>query len=141
MKKFLGIFAIVFAMFTALPASAQSASSSDPFGNQPPITQKNIDEFLKIYEDVVVATQNNKNPTGSFKVVGWDMMRGAYIMSKVGVGMTMLGPESDAVKQSKLGAIPKQTIPSDAELDLIKKNKPRFDAIDAKHGWDPFKAP
>ena len=134
-------FALILTVLASFPASAQTSNPNDPFAGQPSITQQDIDNFLKIYEKTVVAIQNKGNPVGSFGMVNWDMIRGTYIMSKVSVGMMLLGPELEETKKSKSATVPKYFVPSDAELELIKKNKPKFDALDAKHGWDPFSMP
>lgn len=124
-------------LFSTLPVFAQTVDTVDVFAGQAPLSQQDMDNFVKIYEDLVMAINNRQNYIPLFDSVGWEIDRGAFVMAKISYGRIMLDPA--LADPGALNQIPESFKPADTELELIKENLARLEEIDAKHGWDKLR--
>lgn len=121
-------------LFSALPVLAQTGDTGDIFAEQAPLSQQDMDNFVKIYEDLVMSINNRQNYLPLFDSVGWEIDRGAFVMAKISYGRIML--DSTLADPEALRQVSHSFKPSETELELIKENVYRLEEIDVKHGWD-----
>ena len=125
MKKFLWMLAVIL-LLTSVNVSTALAEE-DIFAGEPPLTQTDIDNYLKLGPEALKAVENNDIPGLSriLKPTGIDQMRAYFFYTKISCGYVMLiAPD---MVDSLLSSIPPSGMPNEAELALIEKN---LDAID-----------
>lgn len=126
MRKFLWILALLL-LVAGMNVSAAMAEE-DVFAGQPPLTQTDIDNYLKLGPDALRAVENNdiSGLSRILKPTGIDQMRAYFFYTKISCGYVLLiAPDMAA---DLLSSIPPSGMPNEAELALIEKN---LDAINS----------
>lgn len=135
-KVILSLALILTTCLCAVPASmAQSndhaAMMEAVFAEEPPLTQTDIDNFLKIGPDMVKAALANDTASAAkaLKQVNWTETRGSYITAKISNAYAIqLNPEM-ARSMLESAGMPKFLLPTDSELALVQSNIAALDKI------------
>lgn len=139
LKRSLSVLSLVL-LLSAVPALAQSEASDEispeiiaALKNEPPLTQADIDTFIKIMPEMSKAAE--KDPAQAVKIyekAGLTENRFGLIFSKVTLGMFVA---SGIPKETLTSGqdVPEVLVPSDAEIELIKKN---LEALEKAFGTD-----
>ena len=128
-KKYVLAALALIVMLTAVPALAQSEAADDltpeiiaALKKEPPLSQADIDTFIRIMPEMSKVAE--KDPAEAVKIyekAGLTENRFGLIFSKVTLGMFVAGgiPKEALVSGQD---VPEVLVPSDAEVELIKKN-------------------
>jgi len=125
---FFAVLALI-VMFTAVPASAQPGGADEitpeiieALKKEPPLTQADIDTFIKIMPEMSQAAA--KDPAVAVKIyqeAGLTENRFGLIFSRVTLGLLIA---SGIPRETLLSGqdVPEVLMPGDSELDLISRN-------------------
>lgn len=105
-------------------AEAVVVDPADPFANQSPITQVDVDAYIKAIPQITASMGDEAKLMEIYKEAGWDEWRGAYVISKVGTAYAIsMAPEQ---ADMMTGQLPASLKPSKDELDLVSKAKDKI---------------
>ena len=92
--------------------------------NQPPFTETELNLFLNDYPKLKTMTEEERIPYLINQ--GWTGPRFSYVLLKTGICHEILqrGGGKDVINQ-----LPKELRPQKGELELVKKNKSKFDSF------------
>lgn len=100
-------------------AEAVVVDPADPFANQSPITQADVDAYIKAIPQITANMGDEAKLLAIYKEAGWDEWRGAYVLSKVGTAYAIsMAPDQASMMT---GQLPASLKPSQAEIDLVSK--------------------
>lgn len=139
-KKGFAILALVLVIalsaFTSAPAATikMTEELTAAFANEPPLTAEEVEVFIAHLPEFMAAGQDPAEDA-VMKVaapLGWSDVRTAYISTKVGIGYTMLLDPQSIQGLVEMELIPAASVPTPAELELIKQRQSALDAVFAK---------
>ena len=125
-KKLLLVFGLMLALSVAPMAMAQMPTTEAEviaaFGKEGPLTQKDIDGYLKVMPKAQEAAADPTKAANLYKDAGFTEIRGAYVGAKMGMAMmaVQMGDQADAVMTQN--NVPDVLKPSKDEIELVKKN-------------------
>lgn len=133
------IFTLVLILTTCLCAAPASMAQSNDydamletvFADEPPLTQVDIDNFIKIGPDMVQAANANSiaNAAKTLQQVDWTEKRGSYVTAKICNAYAIyLSPEM-AKSMLENAGMPEFLLPTDSEMALVQKNIEALDKI------------
>lgn len=132
-KKIVPALALVLSLaLLAVSAPAQAQLFADEeeakqaFAKEKPLTQADIDLFIKMAPRVF-ATENPNEGAKFFKEAGLTDTRGAYIMTKVSLAMMQIEGESNSA--NIMAGVPEPMRPTKAEMELVTKNRAALDKV------------
>ena len=116
---------LTLALMAAAPALqaqifADEEEAKKAFTAEQPLTQADIDTFIKIAPQVF-ADDNPAAASKIFKAAGLTDSRGAYIMTKVSLSMMQF--EADEDSTGIINSVPEPMRPTPTEMALVKKNQ------------------
>ena len=128
LKRSLSVLSLLL-LLSAVPAPAQSGEADEitpeiieALKKEPPLTQADLDTFIRIMPEMSRAAE--KDPSQAVKIyekAGFTENRFGLIFSKATLGMFMAsGISREALMSGQ--DVPEVLMPSDAEVELIKKN-------------------
>lgn len=128
-KSILILAFMLVACLCAAPATmAQTANEAAMIeamlSKEPPLTQADIDNFIKIGPDMVKAASANDVAKAAevLKQVGWSETRGSFVTAKISNAYAMnLNPEM-AKSLLESASMPAILMPTDSEMALVQKN-------------------
>jgi len=126
LKKLLLVIGLMAALSVAPMAMAQvpatEAEALAAFAKEGPLTQKDIDNYLKVLPKAQEMAADQAKAAGVLKDAGFTEVRGAYVGAKMGIAMMMvqLGDQADAVLSQQ--QVPDVLKPSKDEVELVSKN-------------------
>ena len=126
LKKLMLVFGLMLALSAAPIAMAQmpanEAEALAAFAKEGPLTQKDIDNYLKVLPKAQEMSADQTKAAAILKDAGFTEIRGAYVGAKVGIAMMMaqLGDQADAMLAQQ--QVPDVLKPSKEEVDLVGKN-------------------
>lgn len=107
---------------TAVEESGYDAA--DPFKNQAPITQADVDTYIKVIPQITASAGDEAKLMAIYKDAGWDEWRGAYVLSKVGTAYAIsMSPDYAEMMTAQL---PDSLKPSQAEIDMVAKSQDKI---------------
>lgn len=126
----------IFACFCLAPlALAQTATDAAlieaVFSKEPPLTQQDINTFIKIGPEMIKAASANDvgAATAALQKANWTEARGSYVTAKVSNAYAMnLNPEM-AKSMLESAGMPSILLPTPAELELVKNNMDKLDKV------------
>lgn len=128
MKKILS--GLVIALCLALVYGCDN--NADPFAKiAAPITQAQVDAYVKAIPQLVDNQGNNNRLQKIYTEIGGTDIKGAYVVAKISAAYAIV--EMPAQKDSILSQFPESVWPSDAEIDLVTKNKDKIFQAMMKH--------
>lgn len=92
---------------------------ADPFANQAPITQADVDAYIKAIPQITASMGDEAKLREIYEEAGWDEWRGAYVLSKVGTAYAISAAPEQA--EMMIGQLPASLKPSQDEIDLVAK--------------------
>jgi len=123
-KKLLLVFGLMVALSVAPMAMAQmpttEAEVMAAFEKEGPLTQKDIDGYLKILPKAQEAAADPTKAANLYKDAGFTDIRGAYVGAKMGTAMmaVQMGDQAEAA----MAQVPAVLKPTKDEIELVKKN-------------------
>ena len=112
-----------YALAQTADAEAENAKLMAAFANEGPLTETDIQTFIKIAPALLEAVDANDETRGLklMEEAGWGEIRGAYVTSKIGNGYMMLTDAEDAQTLFELVEMPASLIPGESEMAVITK--------------------
>ena len=110
----------------AVSASAQMSGQQIPpevaaaLEKETPLTQADVDVYLQFLPQMNEMMANPAGITDFYTKAGWSEVRFSYVMTKVGLGLALVNGAT--AQQLEMDQLPKVLHPSEAELELIRKN-------------------
>ncbi|MDR2946919.1 MAG: hypothetical protein LBV79_09255, partial [Candidatus Adiutrix sp.] len=127
-KKLLLVLGLMAALSVAPMALAQAptteAEMMAAFDKEGPLTQKDIDAYIKIMPKAQEAATDPAKAANLYKDAGLTDIRGAYVVGKVSIAMmvTQLADQAQIDQVLSQPQIPASMKPSADEVALVKKN-------------------
>lgn len=113
--------------FAQMPGAGQIPPEMvEAFAKEKPLTQADVDAYIKMMPELAKAGGNPEAATKVYKDAGLSEIRFSYIMTKVSLGMS-LGMGMTA-EQLGLGDMPEAILPNKEEIELVKKNQEKVQA-------------
>lgn len=112
-------------------SNAYDAMIEAAFAEEAPLTQADIDKFLKIGPEMVKAAIANdiNSATKVLQQVDWTETRGSYVTAKISNAYAInLNPEA-ARSMLKSAGMPELLLPTDSEMALVQKNIAALDQV------------
>ena len=128
----LAVFTVLFYAFEA-HAIGITPEMAAAFAKEPPLTQKDINAFIKFAPEMQLKDDGTVN-TSPITRAGLSEMRGSYVMIKLPFAYAMAADPDQGAMLMQLTQAPASLKPSTAEINLIKKN---FDALSKAMGVPP----
>jgi|GEM_PF-2177710 len=112
-------------------AQAPAAGTLPPevaaaLAKEKPLTQADIDAYLKILPQLGAVAQDNSAVAKLYQDAGFTELRFNYAVGKIGLGMALAAGATN--EQMGMEQIPEVLRPSDAEVALVKKNIDKLQA-------------
>lgn len=127
--------AVIFCVTTNTAVMAQQPSTMEEvetaFAKEKPLTQTDIDTFIKIGPQMVQLSQTN-DIVAAEKIIreaGWSEIRGSYITAKISNAYAMNADPEFAQMIMEAAGMPQILLPTDAELKLVADNMDKLEAI------------
>ena len=100
-------------------ADQVAVDPADPFANQGPISQADVDAYIKAIPQITASAGDEAKLMAIYKEAGWDEWRGAYVISKVGTAyaISMAPAQADMMTAQ----LPASLKPTQAEIDMVAK--------------------
>lgn len=99
--------------------AAAEFDAADPFKNQAPITQADVDAYIKAIPQITASAGDEAKLMNIYKEAGWDEWRGAYVISKVGTAYAIsMAPDHAEMMTAQL---PDSLKPNKDEIDMVAK--------------------
>lgn len=102
------------------PASEKEMLAA--FEKEGPLTQKDIDGYLKLIPKAQDAAADPAKAAALYKEAGFTEVRGNYVGTKMGIAMMMIDMGDNANAVLDENQIPKILRPTTDEVALVKKN-------------------
>lgn len=104
-------------------SEAENAKLMAAFAKEGPLTEADLQTFIKIAPVLLEAVDANDEALGLklMEGAGWGEIRGAYVTSKIGNGYMMLTDAENAQILFDLVEMPEFLIPGPKEITLINK--------------------
>jgi len=103
---------------------AVSAEAAAALAKEPPLTQTDVDTYLRIWPKLALMQEDDTAVDSLLKDAGWSRYRATYVINKI-LFAQPLAQGADPLLVKALG-LPPSLYPSDADVALVKKN---LDAI------------
>lgn len=139
-KTVLSLACAIIVCLCAVPAMAQLggdfAALESALANEPPITQQDIDTFVKIGPDMVKAATANDQAKAAELLgqAGWSEIRGSYVTAKISNAYAISLYPDMATSMLRDAGMPEVLMPTEAELKLVQQNRATLDAVFAPVG-------
>ena len=127
--------AVIFCVTANTTALAQQPATMEEveaaFAKEKPITQADIDTFIKIGPQMVQASQSNDIAAAEkiIKDAGWSEIRGSYVTAKISNAYAMNANPEFAQMIMEAAGMPQILLPSPAELKLVADSMDELGAI------------
>lgn len=135
-KVMLSLAAALFICFCLTPfAMAQTANEAAlleaVFAKEPPLTQKDIDMFIKIGPDMVKAASANDvgAATAALQKASWTEARGSYVTAKISNAYAMSLSPDMAKSMLESAGMPSILLPTADELKLVQNNMDKLTEV------------
>lgn len=132
-KSILTLILVLAACLGAAPAvmaqaSVDTAMFEAVFAKEPPITQTDIDNFIKItpYMTQNASVNDIAKIMEIFEQAGWTEIRASYVSAKT-INAYAINKDPEARSLMESAGIPSILMPTDAEMALVLKN---FETLD-----------
>lgn len=109
------------AIEAAAGAEEAAVEPADPFANQSPITQTDIDAYIKVIPQIIASAGDEAKLMAVYDEVGWDEWRGAYVISKVGTAYAIAMAPGQA--EMMTAQLPASLKPTQEEIDMVSKSQ------------------
>ena len=143
---FLSILALIFSFTTVGLAqnpgfSSLTAEKLEDFKKEPPLSQSDIDAFIKIMPAMAkykgkdfsaITPEERKTIEETVSKVGLSDVRSILIFNKISLGMLALG--GTPVEMFGDMEIPEPLIPTESDVELLKKNQSALDKLFMQYG-------
>lgn len=112
-----------YALAQTTNAEAENAKLMAAFAQEGPLTEADIQTFIKIAPALLEAVDANDEARGLklMEDAGWGEIRGAYVTSKIGNGYMLLTDAEDARTLFELVEMPPSLVPGESEMAIISK--------------------
>ena len=127
-RKLLLVFTLALSL-TSLPAAsafAQAPGQQIPpemaaaLEKEGPLTQADVDVYLQFLPQMNKMMADPASVTDFYSKAGLSEVRFSYLVTKIGLGLALVNGAT--AEQLSMDQLPKVLHPSEAELDLVRKN-------------------
>lgn len=112
-----------------LPAGQEPdvAAIQAAWAQEPPLEQSDIDNYLGLWPQMMDMAQQGfakEDFRKIFKQANWSDIHGSYVMAKMNMALILL--EAPELEAKFALSMPEGSLPSDAEMELVRKNHSRI---------------